>query len=88
MPSRFLFLDEVTGLDGTKLSAAQTASPRTPDQQLVSDASIKGDRETLKADSFIPVAMAGVYILLFVYFKSIGGYRPLRIDESSVPPKI
>ncbi len=88
VPSRFLFLDEVTGLDGTKLSAAQTASPRTPDQQLVSDASIKGDRETLKADSFIPVTMACVYILLFVYFKSIGGYRPLRIEESTVPAKL
>ncbi len=86
VPSKFLFLEEVTGLDGTKLSAAQTAVSRTAEQQLVADASIKGDRETLKADSFIPVAMAGVYILLFVYFKSIGGYRPLRIDEAPGAP--
>lgn len=86
VPSKFLFLDEVTGLDGTKLSAAQTAVSRTAEQQLVADASIKGDRETLKADSFIPVAMAGIYILLFLYFKSIGGYRPLRIDEAPAPP--
>ncbi len=86
VPSKFLFLEEVTGLDGTKLSAAQTAPSRTAEQQLVADASIKGDRETLKADSFIPVAMAGVYILLFVYFKSIGGYRPLRIDEAPGAP--
>jgi MFS family permease len=81
VPSKFLFLEEVTGLDGTKLSTAQTAPSRTPDQQLVADASILGDRETLKADSFIPVAMASIYVLLFLYFKSIGGYRPLRIDE-------
>lgn len=86
VPSKFLFLDEVTGLDGTKLSAAQTAVSRTAEQQLVADASIKGDRETLKADSFIPVAMAGIYMLLFVYFKSIGGYRPLRIDEAPGAP--
>ncbi len=56
--SRFLFLDEVHGLDGTKLSEAQTAAPRTPEQQTVAEASIVGDRETLKADSFIPAAMA------------------------------
>ena len=80
VPSKFLFLDEVHGLDGTKLSAAQTAAAKTPDQQTVSEASIMGDRETLKADSFIPVAMAVVYLMLFLYFKTIGGYKTVRID--------
>jgi hypothetical protein len=79
-PSRFLFLEEVHGLDGTKLSEAQTAAARTPEQQTVVDASIIGDRETLKADSFIPLTMAIIYALLFFYFKSIGGYRALHID--------
>jgi MFS family permease len=83
VPSRFLFLDEVTGLDGTKLSEAQRAATRTPDQQVVADASIIGDRETLKADSFIPAAMAVIYLLLFLYFKSIGGYKPVHIDAKS-----
>jgi MFS family permease len=80
VPSRFLFLAETTGLDGTKLSAAQTAAPKTPDQQLVADASIVGDRETLKADAFIPAVMAVIYLLLLFYFKTIGGYKPVRID--------
>ena len=80
-PSRFLFLDEVTGLDGTKLSQAQTAAPKTPEQRIVADASIMGDRQTLKADAFIPVAMALIYMGLFLYFKGIGGYRPVRIEE-------
>jgi MFS family permease len=80
VPSRFLFLDEVHGLDGTKLSEAQRAAARTPDQQIVADASITGDRETLKADSYIPVAMAVVYLLLFFYFKALGGYKTVRID--------
>jgi MFS family permease len=80
VPSKFLFLAETTGLDGTKLSAAQTATPRTPDQQLVADASIVGDRETLKADAFIPAVMAVIYLLLLFYFKAIGGYKPLQID--------
>jgi MFS family permease len=79
-PSRFLFLDEVTGLDGTKLSEAQTAPTRTPDEQTVAEASIIGDRETLKADAYIPAVMALVYLALFLYFKSIGGYRPVRIE--------
>ena len=79
-PSRFLSLDQVHGLDGTKLSAAQTAPTKTPDQQTVVDASIIGDRETLKADSFIPLAMALIYIGLFFYFKSIGGYRAVHIE--------
>jgi MFS family permease len=80
VPSRFLFLDQVTGLDGTKLSEAQTAAARTPEQQTVADASIIGDRETLKADSYIPLVMALVYAMLFLYFKTIGGYRPVHID--------
>ncbi len=87
VPSKFLFLDEATGLDGTKLSVAQTAAARTPEQQMVADASIIGDRKTLKADAFIPAVMAAIYLLLFLYFKSIGGYRAVRIDAVGAPAK-
>jgi MFS family permease len=83
-PSRFLFLAETTGLDGTKLSQAQTAAARTPDQQVVADASIVGDRETLKADAYIPSVMAVIYLLLLLYFKAIGGYKPVHIDAVAV----
>jgi MFS family permease len=81
-PSRFLFLDEVHGLDGTELSQAQTAAVKTPEQQIAAQASIVGDRETLKADAYIPAAMALVYLLLFVYFKAIGGYRAVHIETA------
>ena len=81
-PSRFLFLEEVYGLDGTKLSEAQRAAPKTPDQQVVADASIVGDRETLKADAFIPAVMAIIYLSLFLYFRAIGGYKPVAIDAA------
>jgi MFS family permease len=84
-PSRFLFFDEVTGLDGTKLSEAQTAPVKTPEQRIAADASIVGDRETLKADSFIPAIMAVIYLLLFLYFKTIGGYKPVHIDAVPAP---
>ncbi len=82
-PSRFLFLEKVSGLDGTKLSEAQTAVTKTPAQQSVVDASIVGDRKTLKADSFIPITMAVIYLLLLIYFKSIGGYKVVRMEEST-----
>ena len=89
-PSKFIFLKEVTALDGSKLAAAQTApaATKTPEQKIVSEASIIGDRKTLKADSFIPATMAVIYLFMLVYFKSIGGYRPIHIEGlGGVEPK-
>lgn len=53
----------------------------TDDERKLHQASIKGDRQTLKADAYIPAIMAAIFLLLTVYFKSIGGYRPLKIGE-------
>jgi hypothetical protein len=47
----------------------------------VVEADIRGDRRTLVTDSYIPAAMAVIYLGLLIYFKSIGGYRPLKIHE-------
>ena len=58
-----------------------SAVNKTPDQKILADASIIGDRKTLKADSFIPATLAAIFLLLLVYFKSIGGYRALRIED-------
>jgi hypothetical protein len=58
------------------------ADKRSPEQKTVADASIAGDRHTLKADSFIPVTMAAIYLLLFLYFKAIGGYKAVTIADS------
>jgi hypothetical protein len=70
----------MSGLAG---GAAQTelAASLTPAQQSAVDADIIGNRKTLKLDSFIPATMAICFLLLALYFKSIGGYRPLSIDE-------
>jgi MFS family permease len=82
-PSQWLFFSEVHGLDGQKVAAAtaKTADKRTPAEQSVVDAYITGNRRTLKVDSFIPLTMAAIYLCLFLYFKSIGGYKPVRIGE-------
>ncbi len=51
--------------------------------QTVINSSVNGDRRTLKADSFIPGTMAVIYLMLFLYFKTIGGYRALKMEESA-----
>ncbi len=97
-PSKFLFLSEATGLDGKKFGdvSAKLAKAReaangdtaaaytklTPAEKAVHEASIEGDRHTLRADSFIPATMAAIYLLLLVYFKSIGGYKVVHIGEA------
>ena len=78
-PSKFLFFSEVQGLDGTKFAAALAAKERTPEQKAVVDSSIAGDRKTLKADSLIPAIMAAIYLAILLYFKAIGGYKPVHI---------
>ena len=60
----------------------ELAGTLTPDQQTVVAADIQGNRTTLKIDSFIPAGMAVAYLLLLLYFKAIGGYRPLTVEES------
>ena len=83
-PSKFLFFSESFGLDGKKLGAAKelAADKRTPNQQAVITADQNGDRRTLRADSFIPATMAVIYLLLLLYFKAIGGYKPVSINNT------
>ena len=42
--------------------------------------SIGGDRRTLKADAYLPASMAVIYLLIFLYFKTIGGYKPVSLE--------
>jgi hypothetical protein len=88
-PSKFLNLASTAaiGLDGKKLSEAKEAKEKTPDQLAVVAADQQGDRKTLKFDAYIPGTMAVIYLLLLLYFKSIGGYKPLTIDEEMAGEK-
>jgi MFS family permease len=80
-PSQWLFFQASTGIDGQKLEAARNTevAKRTPEQQAAVSAELQGNRRTLTADSFIPATMAVIYLLIFLYFKSIGGYKPVHI---------
>ena len=95
-PSKFLFFGDVFGLDGKKLGAAQeklnksretTAESNealatlTADEKALVESSITGDRKTLVADSFIPGTMAVIYLALMIYFKAIGGYKAVKIED-------
>ena len=83
-PSKWLVFEEVHGIDGQKLAAASAvaADKRTPEQKVVVDSYVAGNRTTLQVDSFIPATMAAVYLLLIFYFKTQGGYRPVTITDA------
>jgi hypothetical protein len=88
-PSRFLNIPstQVFGLDGAKVADARKAvaagaeAKATPEETLAVQADQQGDRDTLKADSAIPAAMAVIYLGFMLYFASIGGYK--RVEMSS-----
>ncbi len=63
---------------------AKGAGSATPEQIEATEADIRGDRRVLKTDSFIPAAMALIYLALMMYFKSIGGYKPETIDPEKL----
>lgn len=63
--------------------AGKTDDPKavlSDDEKKVLLADIEGARGTLKVDSYIPAAMAVIYLLMLLYFKSIGGYKAVHID--------
>ncbi len=97
-PSKFLVFPDAVGIDGKKLGAAQKeldtireggASGKAafeklkPEDRVLIEASITGDRNTLIADSCIPATMAVIYLILLIYFKSIGGYKAVTIESGT-----
>jgi hypothetical protein len=45
----------------------------------VKEATLEGSRMALKLTAIVPAIMAVCYLILIVYFKSIGGYKALKI---------
>jgi MFS family permease len=92
-PSNFLFFGEATPIDGKKLAdvKAKKKEDQTPQDKKILESDMLGDRKTLVADAFIPGMMALIYIGIMLYFKTIGGYKTVRIDgeapSSPEPPK-
>ncbi len=82
-PSKFLGIWEATPIDGKKLAEAKEAKEKTPAHKAIIAADQAGDRATLKADSYIPAIMAAIYLAMLLYFKTIGGYRVLKIEDTA-----
>lgn len=97
-PSKFLVFPDAHGLDGKKLGEAQKKLDKIreegatgeeafkklePNDRALIEASISGDRKTLVADSCIPATMAAIYLILLIYFKSIGGYKAVTIESGT-----
>jgi MFS family permease len=78
-------VQEALGKARVELTKAGVKDPKAAldklalEQKAVVEASIAGDRQTLKADAFIPATMAVIYLMLFLYFKAIGGYKAVHI---------
>jgi hypothetical protein len=93
--SQWLFFSSVKTIDAGKISGVKEKISKAPDpktalatlsddERALHEATITGARHTLKADSFIPAAMALIYLLILLYFRGIGGYKPVHIDEQKV----
>jgi MFS family permease len=59
----------------------ELAKTITPEQESIAKADIQGNRKVLKVDSLIPAGMAVIYLLLLLYFRAIGGYKPVTVEE-------
>lgn len=51
------------------------------DKKPVQDAGIYGGKMALKLTAYVPAAMAVCYLLLILYFRSIGGYKAVHIES-------
>jgi MFS family permease len=50
------------------------------DAPLVTAATLEGGRMAMKVTAAVPALMAVIYLLLILYFKSKGGYKPVHIE--------
>lgn len=72
---------ETEAIDGAKMEAAKGVEEPSSIEIAVVAASQSGDRMTLRMDSLLPATMALIYLVMLLYFKGIGGYRAINIDE-------
>jgi MFS family permease len=78
----FLLFQPIQGLDGTKVGQIRSMPPeqRSVEEQVVGAADLHGGRMALRYTGLVPATMAVCYLLLILYFKSVGGYKALTVD--------
>ncbi len=80
--SGFLMFPKIQGLDGTKVAQIRdkSAEQRSDDEKLVGAADLYGGRMALRYTGLVPLTMALCYLVLILYFRSIGGYTAVHLD--------
>lgn len=53
------------------------------DKAPVKEAGLFGGRKALELTSYVPLAMAVLYLLLILYFRTQGGYKALNVTEAT-----
>jgi hypothetical protein len=78
-------LEQEKGKDDKLQSLAQWWSEaektKADDKKIVDGAALFGGRMALLLTSYVPLVMAGLYLLLILYFKATGGYKAVHIDS-------
>ncbi|WP_397569408.1 MFS transporter [Schlesneria sp. T3-172] len=59
---------------------AETQQTATEDKTVVDSAVLYGGRRALQLTSYVPLAMAGGYLLMILYFSATGGYKAVHIS--------
>ena len=76
-------VDKIKGLSDEKKKArkAEVEENLMADGEAVAGAFNAGGRRALTLTAMIPGGMAAGFLILLLYFKSIGGYKVIRLDE-------
>jgi MFS family permease len=83
-PKRFLIFPQTTALDGKRVVPLMEKTDLSSDERKVREAVIYGGRMSLKWTALVPAMMAVGYLLLIVYFRAKGGYKPVRLDAEKL----
>jgi MFS family permease len=62
-------------------SEAKLTAPE--DQKTVEEAELYGGKMALKLTSYVPLTMAGLYLLLIVGFQATGGYKAVHLNSEA-----
>ena len=60
---------------------ATASTSAAADKKPVQEAGVFGGQMALKLTAYVPMALAGLYLLLILYFKSKGGYKALHVGD-------
>ena len=75
----FLMFPTISGLDGAKVAEVKEDDPEFG---IVKEAGLYGGRMALKVTAMIPATMALCYLMMIIYFRAIGGYKAVELDQS------